>query len=179
MKIRSVPFLALLHMGARVLAQNCVATALSAIPRCAQNCILNGAPAIGCGGTDFACQCQQTAGLFAAVEVCVQSSCPSDSFQGVIDGASTVCDCAGPGPTPGGTYSVSGISTWTVPPSVSVTATRPIPTPSVGTGVTYSPYPTGSSIATASVVGAAAQAAPSSNVMRYAIPIAIVGAAII
>lgn len=79
----------LLHLSGQALAQNCVATALAVIPSCAQNCILNGAPSIGCGGTDFDCQCQQTAALYAAVEGCVQSSCPTASYQAVIDGAST------------------------------------------------------------------------------------------
>lgn len=81
--------LSLLFLSGRALAQNCVATALAVIPSCAQNCILNGAPSIGCGGTDFDCQCQQTAALYAAVEGCVQSSCPTASYQAVIDGAST------------------------------------------------------------------------------------------
>lgn len=70
-------------------AQNCVATALSVIPSCAQNCIVSGATAVGCGGTDFGCQCQKTAALFAAVDGCVAAACPSASYQAVIDGAST------------------------------------------------------------------------------------------
>lgn len=89
MKLLSLSASALLYYGCFAAAQNCAATAVSAIPSCAQNCILSGAPAIGCGGTDFACQCQQTAALFAAVDGCVAASCPSASYQAVIDGVST------------------------------------------------------------------------------------------
>lgn len=83
------PTLASLYIGLVVAAEECANVALTAIPGCAQNCILNGAPTIGCGGTDFDCQCAQSAALFAAVEGCVATACPSASYQGVIDGAST------------------------------------------------------------------------------------------
>ena len=72
-----------------VRAADCVNVALGAIPSCAQSCFLNGAPSVGCGGTDFACQCEQEARLYAAIEGCVSSGCPSASYQAVIDGAST------------------------------------------------------------------------------------------
>lgn len=68
-------------------AQDCISVALSAIPSCAQPCFLNGAPTIGCSGTDFKCQCQQQAKMFAAVESCVQKSCPESEFQKTIDGS--------------------------------------------------------------------------------------------
>lgn len=83
-----LPTLALIYAGF-VTAQDCVNVALTAIPGCAQNCILNGAPSIGCQGTDFDCQCAQSAALFAAVEGCVSTACPVASYQAVIDGAST------------------------------------------------------------------------------------------
>ncbi|TLS25685.1 hypothetical protein PpBr36_07963 [Pyricularia pennisetigena] len=78
-------------------AQDCVSVALSAIPSCAQPCFLNGAPTIGCGGTDFKCQCQQQAKMFAAVESCVQTSCAESEFQKTIDGSEKVCSCASGG----------------------------------------------------------------------------------
>ncbi|KAL8377488.1 hypothetical protein RB595_008254 [Gaeumannomyces hyphopodioides] len=75
-------------------AQDCVATALKVIPQCAQSCFLNGAPAIGCAGTDFQCQCKSQPQLMAAVEGCVQKACPTASYQAVIDGGAKVCECA-------------------------------------------------------------------------------------
>lgn len=86
MRLVSLHALALLYCGA-VVAQDCINVALTAIPGCAQNCILNGAPSIGCQGTDFSCQCAQSAALYAAVEGCVSSACPSASYQAVIDGS--------------------------------------------------------------------------------------------
>lgn len=79
----------LLAAGASADAPNCAAVALSAIPQCAQSCFLKGAPEVGCGGTDFACQCEQEARLYAAIEGCVASGCPAQSYQAVIDGASS------------------------------------------------------------------------------------------
>lgn len=70
-------------------AQNCAAVAVTAVPVCAQSCILDGAPSIGCDGTDFACQCDKEAALYAAIEGCVSSACPEASYQAVIDGASS------------------------------------------------------------------------------------------
>lgn len=86
MRLLSLHALALLCCGVAV-AQDCINVALTAIPACAQNCILNGAPSIGCQGTDFSCQCAQSAALYAAVEGCVSSACPSASYQAVIDGS--------------------------------------------------------------------------------------------
>lgn len=82
-------FGAVLALGQLTYAEDCLGVALTAIPNCAQSCFLNGAPSVGCGGTDFDCQCAQEAALYAAVEGCVSSSCPEASFQAVIDGAST------------------------------------------------------------------------------------------
>lgn len=86
MRLVSLHALVLLCCGVAV-AQDCINVALTAIPGCAQNCILNGAPSIGCQGTDFSCQCAQSAALYAAVEGCVSSACPSASYQAVIDGS--------------------------------------------------------------------------------------------
>lgn len=86
MRLVTLHALALLCCGVAV-AQDCINVALTAIPGCAQNCILNGAPSIGCQGTDFSCQCAQSAALYAAVEGCVSSACPSASYQAVIDGS--------------------------------------------------------------------------------------------
>lgn len=84
---------AALFLGA-ARAQECLSVALTAIPSCAQSCFLDDAPSIGCDSTDFACQCEKEAALYAAVEGCVSTGCPEASFQAVIDGASSVCNCA-------------------------------------------------------------------------------------
>ncbi|KAL2136298.1 hypothetical protein VTI74DRAFT_4533 [Chaetomium olivicolor] len=98
MKFSALPLAAaLLAAGALSQGKDCTSVALTAIPSCAQHCFLENAPTIGCGGLDFACQCKQQAALYAAIEGCVASSCPSSEFQNVIDGAAAVCDCAGPG----------------------------------------------------------------------------------
>lgn len=64
----------------------CVATAFALVPACAQSCVLGGAASVGCASTDFGCQCQKTAALFAAVDGCVSLACPAQSYQAVIDG---------------------------------------------------------------------------------------------
>ncbi|KAK9424706.1 hypothetical protein SUNI508_13551 [Seiridium unicorne] len=87
-------FIVLSALIGAALAQNCAAVAVTAVPVCAQSCILNGATSIGCSGTDFACQCEKEAALYAAIEGCVSSGCPEPSYQAVIDGASSVCNCA-------------------------------------------------------------------------------------
>ncbi|ROV91023.1 hypothetical protein VSDG_07699 [Cytospora chrysosperma] len=188
------PTLAFLYIGS-VAAEECANVALTAIPSCAQNCILNGAPAIGCAGTDFDCQCAQSAALFAAVEGCVATACPSASYQGVIDGASTVCDCVSPALRVGavaGTASASfygGSVSAPAANSATVTSTKAASTGSVtsagatvttaspGSGNTWTGYTSVSNVATASVIGAAAQATPAINVIRYVIPVAMAGAA--
>ncbi|KAB5577966.1 hypothetical protein GE09DRAFT_536167 [Coniochaeta sp. 2T2.1] len=97
-------------------AADCAAVALKAIPQCAQSCFINGAPTIGCGSLDFACQCASEAKLYAAIEGCVATGCPAPSYQAVIDGASSVCGCATAGVAVGGSMTVSGISGITVIP---------------------------------------------------------------
>lgn len=64
----------------------CVATAFALVPACAQSCVLGSAASVGCASTDFECQCQKTAALFAAVDSCVSLACPAQSYQAVIDG---------------------------------------------------------------------------------------------
>lgn len=127
-------FLTLASQFLAVEAADCVGVALKEIPSCAQSCFINGAPTIGCGGLDFACQCQQQPALMAAIEGCVASKCPSSSYQAVIDGGEAgelyisglrivaadanmmiVCACAngfGGGAAPVGSMvsSISGIS---------------------------------------------------------------------
>lgn len=82
---------AALFAAGPVLSQgaDCTSVALKAIPACAQHCFLEGAPTMGCGGLDFACQCRQEAAMHAAIESCVASSCASSQFQSIIDGAAT------------------------------------------------------------------------------------------
>ncbi|KAL1850733.1 hypothetical protein Daus18300_012811 [Diaporthe australafricana] len=199
MRLVTLHALALLYCGA-VVAQDCINVALTAIPGCAQNCILNGAPSIGCQGTDFSCQCAQSAALYAAVEGCVSSACPSASYQAVIDGSEQVCDCAAPvgaGLVAAGTASVSG-SIGSSIASNTATATGSSPTatsgsaggstgggsgatgtPTGGSGNTWTGYSSVSPIATASVVGAVAQATPVIDVIRYVVPVVMMGAVVL
>ncbi|KAI1841159.1 hypothetical protein JX265_000498 [Neoarthrinium moseri] len=140
-------------VGAAV-AQNCAAVAITAIPACAQSCFLSGAPSIGCGGTDFACQCDKEAALYAAVEGCVSSGCPEPSFQAVIDGASSVCACASGIVVATTTDTKGAVTTATSTPSTAVgstvisyttsaTGTTVAPTATTGsTGATYNTSPT-------------------------------------
>ncbi|TLD19096.1 hypothetical protein PspLS_09950 [Pyricularia sp. CBS 133598] len=113
-------------------AQDCVSVALSAIPSCAQSCFLNGAPTIGCAGTDFKCQCQQQAKMFAAVESCVQKSCPESEFQKTIDGSDKVCTCATGGSASnnvGGAGNTVKASSFIPGPTSAASATTPIAAP--------------------------------------------------
>ncbi|KKY33525.1 putative mac1 interacting protein 1 [Diaporthe ampelina] len=155
MRLVSLHALVLVSCGVAV-AQDCINVALTAIPGCAQNCILNGAPSIGCQGTDFSCQCAQSAALYAAVEGCVSSACPSASYQAVIDG-SDEAPTASSGSSGGTTGGGSG----------------------TGSGNTFTGYSSVSPIATASVIGAAAQATPVINAIRYVVPVVMVGAAVL
>ncbi|KAK0618084.1 hypothetical protein B0T17DRAFT_618716 [Bombardia bombarda] len=113
----------------------CTAVAVTAIPSCAQSCFIDNAPSVGCGGFDFACQCEKEASFYAAIEGCVDSSCPSSVHQGVIDGASSVCECA-TGIAAGGSVgsmtasgTVSGIPppTGSLPPATSAGSGTVIP----------------------------------------------------
>ncbi|KAI1764824.1 hypothetical protein GGR53DRAFT_465924 [Hypoxylon sp. FL1150] len=94
MKSSLLVSIALLIAKAAVQATGCLDVAVAEIPPCAQPCFLDDATLTGCNGSDFACQCQKEAILYAAVEPCVASGCPEASFQAVIDGASSVCNCA-------------------------------------------------------------------------------------
>lgn len=123
-------------------AQDCLNVALTAIPSCAQSCFLDGAPAVGCGGTDFACQCNQEAALYAAIEGCVASGCSQPSYQAVIDGASSVCNCAtaafGIADTPGSSMG-SYVTTGSFLPTGSATSAIPITTGATSTSSTAAP----------------------------------------
>ncbi|KAI0134581.1 hypothetical protein BJ170DRAFT_679469 [Xylariales sp. AK1849] len=115
--------LALAAFIGAVVAQECLNVALTEIPSCAQNCFLTGAPSIGCGGTDFACQCEKEAALYAAIEGCVATGCPQASVQVVIDGASSVCDCAtGGGGSSATTQGSSFASTKSNTPATTATS---------------------------------------------------------
>lgn len=70
----------------RVAAADCISIALTEIPSCAQSCFIDHAPEIGCGGTDFTCQCNKRASLMSVIEGCVAKSCTADQYQAVIDG---------------------------------------------------------------------------------------------
>ncbi|ROV93443.1 hypothetical protein VPNG_09619 [Cytospora leucostoma] len=209
MRLHSLlPTLALTY-SILVVAQDCVNVALSTIPSCARHCILHGATSIGCQGTDFGCQCAASAALFAAIEDCVSTACPSGDYQAVIDGTSALCDCASPLVVARqlGTASVSGIGTVVSAASNTAifTATAAIgattgtaatataastssgggtvtaggSTSTLGSGNTWTGYTSVSNVATASVVGAAAQATPAADMFRFVVPFAIVGAAML
>ncbi|KAL8344236.1 hypothetical protein RB601_004664 [Gaeumannomyces tritici] len=107
-------------------AQDCVATALKVIPQCAQACFIKGAPSIGCAGTDFQCQCKSQPKLMAAVEGCVQTACPTSSYQAVIDGGAQVCGCAAG--LSAATAQGSNTATGTVAPTNTVLPIKPTTT---------------------------------------------------
>lgn len=165
-------FLSLASQFHAVVAADCVSVALKEIPSCAQSCFISAAPTIGCGGLDFACQCQQQPALMAAIEGCVASQCPSSSFQAVIDGGETgklnilghhivgadanmviVCACAngfGGGDAPVGSMvsSISGISS--MPTATVIGSYPPSSFPSYpATTTTSTPTATASTVPTA------------------------------
>ncbi|KAI1407323.1 hypothetical protein F5Y13DRAFT_132032 [Hypoxylon sp. FL1857] len=139
-----------------VQAADCLGVAQTEIPSCAQSCFVENAPSVGCDGTDFICQCQNEATLYAAIESCVASGCPEPSFQAVIDGASSVCNCATANPDAFAigtslasfalvaTVTGSSTATGSVPSAVPVSATgTAISTPTgIGTSGTTSTSPT-------------------------------------
>ena len=77
-------------------AVDCGIIATSVIPPCAQPCFTSAAPGVGCGVEDFACQCEEDAqaSLSEIVVPCVATACPPESLDAVVQGASSVCDCA-------------------------------------------------------------------------------------
>ncbi|KAF6825883.1 CFEM domain-containing protein [Colletotrichum plurivorum] len=163
--VRLLFSLALLTRGA-VAAENCASVAVTAIPSCAQGCFLDGASFVGCDSLDFGCQCGKEAALYAAIEPCVATGCPSASFQAVINGASSVCGCAvagsGGGKTVSGSFvsaisSPSGIgsSPATATPSGGAGGASASPTQGGGGGDSWNPLPTRSPFATSSPVNAA------------------------
>ncbi|KAK1977042.1 hypothetical protein LZ30DRAFT_753095 [Colletotrichum cereale] len=99
-----------LLLGGAAAAENCASVAVTAIPSCAQSCFMEGASFVGCDSLDFSCQCGKEAALYAAIEPCVATGCPAASFQAVINGASSVCGCAGAGQVGGQTVSGSFVS---------------------------------------------------------------------
>ncbi|KAF9880453.1 putative CFEM domain-containing protein [Colletotrichum karsti] len=149
-------------------AENCASVAVTAIPSCAQSCFLEGASFVGCDSLDFGCQCGKEAALYAAIEPCVATGCPAASFQAVINGASSVCGCAGAGAAVGtvsgsmvsGISSPSGIgstmATATVSPSGSGGAGGSSASATQGGGGNpWNPPPTVGPISTSSPVNAA------------------------
>ncbi|KAK3336137.1 hypothetical protein B0T19DRAFT_29007 [Cercophora scortea] len=160
MKLSSVQLIGALFAAAGAHAQltGCAAVAVTAIPSCAQSCFIDNAPAVGCGGFDFACQCQKEAAFFAAIESCVASSCASSLFQDVIDGAALVCECANPTAGSGGSMTVSG----TVVPGTVGTVGTVIGTV-VGTFVTTPTTTPESTFQTSSSSAATSTVVPSSS----------------
>ncbi|KAF6809532.1 CFEM domain-containing protein [Colletotrichum sojae] len=158
--------LALLARGA-VAAENCASVAVTAIPSCAQGCFLEGASFVGCDSLDFGCQCGKEAALYAAIEPCVATGCPSASFQAVINGASSVCGCAGAGSGGGKTVSESFVSAISSPSGLGSSSATATATPSGGAGGasasptqgdggdSWNPLPTRSPFATSSPVNVA------------------------
>ncbi|KAK1995421.1 hypothetical protein LX36DRAFT_713177 [Colletotrichum falcatum] len=157
-----------LLLGATAAAENCASVAVTAIPPCAQSCFIEGASFVGCGSLDFSCQCGKEAALYAAIEPCVATGCPAASFQAVVNGASAVCGCAGPGQVGGQTVSgsfVSAISGSAIGSSPSAASATPSGSgggspPSSATqggngGEGWNPPPTTSPFSTSSPVNAA------------------------
>ncbi|KZL82472.1 cfem domain-containing protein [Colletotrichum incanum] len=169
--------IALLLSGAAA-AENCASVAVTAIPSCAQSCFLEGASFVGCDSLDFSCQCGKEAALYAAIEPCVATGCPAASIQAVINGASSVCSCAGAGQVAGQTVSGSFVSAISGSAIGSSPATAS-PTPSRGAGGLpyasatqggnggdgWNPLPTTSPFSTSSPVNAAGRQSDSQLVL--------------
>ncbi|KAI2617319.1 hypothetical protein GGS26DRAFT_409486 [Hypomontagnella submonticulosa] len=150
MKIGIITSAILFAARSVVCAAGCLEVAQTEIPSCGQSCFVENAPSVGCDGTDFVCQCQKEAALYAVIEPCVASGCPEPSFQAVIDGASSVCNCATaiPGilavgsslgsitaaPAMAGTVLASVYGTATSNPTATSTTSKPA-TPSSSQGV--------------------------------------------
>ncbi|OTA94250.1 hypothetical protein M434DRAFT_394909 [Hypoxylon sp. CO27-5] len=129
-----------------VRAADCLSVAQTEIPSCAQPCFVENARSVGCSGTDFACQCENEATLYAAIESCVASGCPEPSFQAVIDGASSVCNCvtANPGVFTVGSSLTSFALVATITGSDAVPGSVPTTASALGTGTVIT-TPTGTS----------------------------------
>ncbi|KAI2468868.1 hypothetical protein F4781DRAFT_248739 [Annulohypoxylon bovei var. microspora] len=143
-----------------VQATDCLNVAQTEIPSCAQSCFLENASSVGCGGLDFNCQCQNEATLYAAIEPCVASGCPESSFQDVIDGASSVCNCATAVPR----ALAVGSSLGSFVGAATVTGSGTVPATVVGTvsslvsgTVTVASNPTGTSTISASATSSTSQ----------------------
>ncbi|KAH8895942.1 hypothetical protein GQ53DRAFT_819900 [Thozetella sp. PMI_491] len=80
---------ALLSATVAVAQTDCTAT--SAIPTCGVPCITSAASAIGCGTTDYACQCTSSAALQASALNCVVSNCGLITAIQVQSAASAIC----------------------------------------------------------------------------------------
>lgn len=148
-KMKPAFFISMMLFAAKavvVRAADCLGVAQTEIPSCAQSCFVENARSVGCSGTDFACQCENEATLYAAIESCVASGCPEPSFQAVVDGASSVCNCvtANPSAFAVGSSLASFALAATITGSGTVTGSGPSTVSASGTGTVIT-APTGTS----------------------------------
>jgi len=150
---------ALMAGGAQAALLTCPEIALViTTPYCGRTCIFeSGIPTIGCASNDYLCMCENRAGLMAAIEGCVATTCEESEYPRVIEGIDKLCECFDPAapsvtasgtvvPGPSGTV-VPPPSDTVVPPSPSASFTDtvvpapPPPPPPVTTVTTTSPKP--------------------------------------
>ncbi|KAK0511600.1 hypothetical protein JMJ35_006173 [Cladonia borealis] len=100
-------------------AQEQCAAVAAQIPACAVTCISPAASKVGCGATDFACQCEpaNNAAINSAALECVLSGCGPVTGLSVQASASAVCACAATA------ASVPASSTAAAPASTAAVAT--------------------------------------------------------
>ena len=73
---------------------------VDAVPECAVPCIESAAVTdVGCGGTDYECQCVSSSAVQAAAQNCVIDGCgPATALQ-VLESVSALCDCVEASPS--------------------------------------------------------------------------------
>jgi len=132
---------------------DCAVVAATAIPGCAYGCFLDAANLVGCGETDYACQCATREKFGEILLPCITAYCGEDDVPDVLAGANEgesavappspsyhpltqarheVCECVGGSGNCGGSGGHPTLPT-TYPESTSTKEPE---------GPTYTPYPT-------------------------------------
>ena len=71
---------------------------VSLVPKCATDCIVSAATAVGCDGRDFECRCSSSAAIQASAFNCVVGACGLEGAVGVLDPVSNLCKCVAASP---------------------------------------------------------------------------------
>ncbi|RDW84958.1 hypothetical protein BP6252_02548 [Coleophoma cylindrospora] len=135
-----------------VLAQT-LQTELALLPRCSSNCISSAATSIGCGATDYACQCGNTTAIVGGTGLGESSACLLNSCGRLIakDAAfvfNRVCEIVH------GLSSLTSISSSSVIQTSIISSSLAIPPTSTSTSsVTHSTSTRGSSVIHSTSIG--------------------------